>query len=362
MNKFSVKEVFIIHGGNSGLTEKLIYQNQSKVEAENIPVFSSATEQAFHLPKVSKNVNINNKPIKTFSADKSYIIVARNGKAGLMNVITGIDFTINDHAYIFELKRAFIGKVDLYYFIKRYQNDFLEFVSSKGGNGTFSKEIAENYEVEIPDMKIQNVVSREQKRLLSLRDSLCQIQIQLQNNNNYFIESGKSHLIGELFHHFQGHQLTDKYIYDNPGDYPVYTGADNEIKGFMNSPLFEDETRLPCLIYQTKGNNEYKSKVVRKLFNANNTAVLYVKKSMKHLVNIDYIQLIISNNMKLSISSQEGVSYIDTKILNTEIFLPKLEEQDRIVNQANKVRLLQEEIEKALDEINKRINENIVIM
>ena len=119
---------------------------------------------------------------------------------------------------------------------------------------------------------------------------------------------GRSYLLRDLFLHFQGHQLTDKEIYDDVGKYPVLSGADNEPKGFMNRPLFRDESILPCLIYQTKGNNEFKSKVVRNLFNANNTAVLYVKKSKKDMVNIDYVQLVIAHNMQLAISSQEGVS------------------------------------------------------
>ena len=51
----------------------------------------------------------------------------------------------------------------------------------------------------------------------------------------------KTYLIKDLFLHFQGHQLTDKYIYNNEGIYPVYSGSSNKIKGYINEALFYKE-------------------------------------------------------------------------------------------------------------------------
>jgi len=360
MNKFLIKEIFKIYGGVSGLTERIIYENQAEEEEDNISVFSSATEKTFFLPKIDRNAIIETSPIKFFSKEKKYIIVARNGKAGLMNIIENIDFTINDHAYIFEIKKNFIGKIDLKYFILKYQKTFLDFVTSKDSNGTFSKEIAENYEVELPSIAIQNEILEEKKALENIKAKLENIINLLDEKNKVFME-GKSFLLGDLFLHFQGHQLTDKEIYDNVGSYPVLSGADNEPKGFINTPLFKDKKKLPCLIYQTKGNNEFKSKVVNGLFNANNTAVLYIKKSKKNIVNIDYIQLVIAHNMKLSISGQEGVSYIDTKILNTEIFLPSIEEQNRIVKKTSELAKIKDTLHKKIDSIDTQLTKQIIL-
>lgn len=362
MQTYPLKEIFNIYGGNSGLIEKVIYVSQSKREKNNIPVFSSATEEAFLLPKVDKNLEIKDKKIKSFSTDKSYIIVTRNGKAGLMKVLHNIEFTINDHAYILETKKSFKDKVNLDYFVKRYQSDFLNLVTSKDSNGTFSKELAEHYEIELPDIDKQLEVVEADKKLKEMKTSLNELISRINKRGECIVKSGKPYLVRELFHHFQGHQLTDKYIYDNSGNFPVYSGSNNEPKGFINEPLFEDELKLPCLIYQTKGNNEFKSRVVRELFNANNTAVLRLKDSKRHLVNMDYIQLIISYNLKLSISSQEGVSYIDTKILNTEISLPDIEEQNEIVDQTRKIKILKNEINDMIEKIGARLNTPITIV
>jgi len=361
MNAFPIKEVFKIHGGNSGLTEKVIYENQANNPENNIPVFSSATEESFYLPKVDRNLKIKGRGIKLFSKDKKYIIVARNGKAGIMNIIENINFTINDHAYIFEAKRSFIDKVNLDYFIMKYQNDFKGFVSNKDSNGTFSKEIAENYEIAIPSLRDQEGYVQERKKLLDLKSNLKNIKTKIELRTSFNIQEGTPYLIRDLFLHFQGHQLTDKQIYNNIGIYPVFSGADNSTKGFIDKPLFEDKFKLPCLIYQTKGNNEFKSRVVWELFNANNTAVLFIKKSKKDIINIEYIQLIIACNMKLSISSQEGVSYIDTKILNTEIYLPPIKEQNIIVEQIKKIRHQEECIQGLITKLDKQLEKLISI-
>lgn len=214
-------------------------------------------------------------------------------------------------------------------------------------------------EVTVSELDASNVLL-----LNSTIDFLSSVTNNLQKDKSQITMSkqGKHYLIGELFHHFQGHQLTDKYIYDNPGDYPVYSGSSSIPKGFINRPLFDDVNKLPCLIYQTKGNNDFKSMVVNELFNANNTAVLTVKNSKKNVVNIEYIQLIIAHNMKLSISSQEGVSYIDTKILNTEIYLPDIEEQNKLVEQSKRIKALQEEISNMTNKIESQLNEKITLI
>ena len=265
MNKFLIKEIFKIYGGVSGLTERIIYENQAEKEEDSICVFSGATEEKYHLPKVNKNLILNNKPIKFFSNRHDYILIARKGKAGILKLIKGINFTINDDAYVMQLKKNFIKKVDLDYFSTKYQKTFFDFVSSRDSNGTFSKELAENYEVELPSITIQNEILEEKKALENIKAKLENIINLLDEKNKVFME-GKSFLLGDLFLHFQGHQLTDKEIYDNVGSYPVLSGADNEPKGFINTPLFKDKKKLPCLIYQTKGNNEFKSKVVNGLF------------------------------------------------------------------------------------------------
>lgn len=224
MNKYPLKEIFKIHGGNSVLTEKIIYENQAKDPKDNIAVYSSATEEAFSLPKVDKNLLINDKHIKTFSKDKSYIIIARNGKAGLMNIINGIDFTINDHAYVMELKKPFIDKINLEYFIFKYQLDFLGFVSSKDANGTFSKEIAQNYEIEIEPIEVQEELIYNYYKKQNILNKINGLILQLDQQIKKVVEFNsktKNFLISELFRVTSGKRIVQKEVYHNPGTLPI---------------------------------------------------------------------------------------------------------------------------------------------
>jgi len=221
--KHPLKEIFKIHGGMSGLTEKIIYENQAKNPEDNIPVFSSATDKSFLLPKVNKNLIINGKPIKTFSHNKNYIIITRNGKAGLMNIISGIDFTINDHAYVMELKKSFENKIDLEYFIFKYQSIFLNFVSSKNANGTFSKEIVENLEIEIDLEAQKEFISKYNKQKIlqnKINEMIEEIETQLKKIVNLNTKT-KKFLISELFYITTGKRITQKEVYNHPGNLPI---------------------------------------------------------------------------------------------------------------------------------------------
>jgi len=224
MNKFPIKEIFKIHGGNSVLTEKTIYENQAKDPKDNISVFSSATDEAFLLPKIDKNSSIKGKAIKSFSKDKKYIIITRNGKAGLMNIVSDIDFTINDHAYVMELKKPFKDKVNLDYFIIRYQRDFLDFVSSKDSNGTFSKEIAQNYEIELVSIEDQNSFmveyNKKQRIVNKINNSILDINKQIEKITEINSQT-KKFLISELFKVISGKRIVQREVYNNPGTLPI---------------------------------------------------------------------------------------------------------------------------------------------
>lgn len=194
-----------------------------------------------------------------------------------------------------------------------------KYVVAKEGNGKLEIVQMKNIPVVIPDLKEQEEIVKNfsnnqhiicilQKKLLSLNEQLKKLKTISQESIPY--------KLGELFSLFQGHQLTDKFIYDNIGLVPVISGSENKIKGFINDTLIHTEN-LPCIIYQTKGNKSFSSIVIRKPFNANNTAVLIPKENTKYLYNIDYIQMYLHKNMQEIVNSENGVSYIDTKITQT---------------------------------------------
>lgn len=256
-------------------------------------------------------------------------------------------------------KKAFIDKISLEWFCFVYQNKLYDFTVANGGQGKLGTEQIANIEIILPDIEIQESILEEKWKLEELKNNIIAIKNNLSIDKKEFTE-GKKYLVKDLFLHFQGHQLTDKYIYDNLGIYPVYSGSNSEVKGFINKPLFENEDNLPCIIYQTKGNNELKSKVITEPFNANNTAVLTMKKSKRNIININYINLVLSKNMNLSISSQEGVSYIDTKILNTEIYLPDINIQNEIVAKTEQINKISFKIDNLLNQIDTQLNKEIL--
>lgn len=109
------------------------------------------------------------------------------------------------------------------YFILKYQADFLDFVSNKDGNGTFSKEIAENYEIELIDVKEQNSFIKEYKKqnlMSKIKKSISTIDKQIEKIIKINHQT-KKFLICELFKVISGKRIVEKEVYSNPGELPI---------------------------------------------------------------------------------------------------------------------------------------------
>jgi len=152
-----IQNIFQVKGGNSGLTEEFIYNNQPNNEEEKIAILSSATLDVNMMGYISRNARIGRKILKIFEGP--CILVARNGYAGTMTYIESSEFTTNDHAYVLTPKKLWKGKIDLRWFVYQYQKLFYNLITSKSDNATFNKEYAEKQKVKIPDIKIQNLTS-----------------------------------------------------------------------------------------------------------------------------------------------------------------------------------------------------------
>lgn len=135
--------------------------------------------------------------------------------------------------------------------------------------------------------------------------------------------------VSDIFKHKQGHQITDEELYNSNGKIRVISGADARLKGYSES-TYVDEQDLPCFSYQTKGNNSLVIHIQTTIFDANNTAVLIPKVNWrKHLV-LDYVMPKLARNMAELKTSNDGVSYIDTRILETSIGLPLIKDTNQI--------------------------------
>lgn len=118
--------------------------------------------------------------------------------------------------------------------------------------------------------------------------------------------------VNEIFIINQGHQITDEEIYLSSGEIPIYT-AGNEIKGYGKNSLITSD-QLPCITYPTKGFSGIVT-VQKKLFDANNTAVLILKEQYKDCINLEYMALLLKNILMEYTTAGSGVSYLNKDIV-----------------------------------------------
>jgi len=156
-------KLFDIKGGNSGLTEEFIYNNQPINEEDAIIVYSSSTDEATNMGVVSRKAKIKDVNIKCFKGPA--IIIARNGQAGKIMFIEKGMFTINDHAYVLTVKPAYKKNVDLEWFADVAEKYTKNCVTSKDANGTFSKEVFLKEQIEVLDYLTQKRIIKKKKEL-----------------------------------------------------------------------------------------------------------------------------------------------------------------------------------------------------
>ena len=162
MRDVSVKDVLDYVGGNSGLTEKEIYQKVS-LEGEKYRVLSGSTFEETQLGKVPVFF-LNGRPIKIFRG-KQGILIVRKGKAGSSRFLEKDNYTLTDDAYILLLRDDCPYEVSLKWFAIQYSNIFYDY-SSSSDNGTWNMTgFFENARVDIPEIGEQRAIVSEYQQL-----------------------------------------------------------------------------------------------------------------------------------------------------------------------------------------------------
>ena len=179
--KATLKDCFIIKGGNSGLTEDFIYNNQPSTEDEQISILSSATKKTNLMGYISNKATPDNKKLKVFSDE--CILVARNGYAGTMTYMNGVEFTTNDHAYVLIPKKEWKNKINLRWFAYQYQELFYNLVTSKSDNATFNKQYAEKQIIAIPDKDFQDKIAIKLLKMDYLFNEFDKLNGQINNSS-----------------------------------------------------------------------------------------------------------------------------------------------------------------------------------
>ena len=162
-----LSNLFYCNGGNSGLTEEFIYNNQPENEEDKVEIITSATQESNLMGFVSKKSLLpGNKPLKIFSDDS--LIVTRNGYAGTMYYVSNKSFTTNDHAYVLTVKPKYINKINIEWFSHQYQNIFKNVITSKSDNATFNTEWLKKISIVFPEKEIQNQKIKTIRQLMDL--------------------------------------------------------------------------------------------------------------------------------------------------------------------------------------------------
>lgn len=193
-----VDSIFNCLNGNSGLTEEFIYSmllNKTK----EYEVLSSSTQEVTKLGKLHYCKEINGKPLKVFENNYG-LLVARNGKAGKMTLLSPNKYTITDHAYILSIKKSFIEKYKsigenmssfLKYFILKYQHDLYNY-SSKTDNATWNKTAFFNeFNIDAINKAEINQFAYAYDNLILIKSRLANIldKINKQINNHMIIDN-----------------------------------------------------------------------------------------------------------------------------------------------------------------------------
>ena len=151
MLRDKIKKYIKISGGNSGLTEEFIYNNQEFDKKNAIKVYSGATQKNNMMKSINPNVEINGKKIKVFTNEG--ILIARKGKAGALTYINDAQYTLNDDAYIMQVKDEYKNNISIKYLMFALKKEIDSCITSNnGGNRTFNKTLFEETVVEFPDI------------------------------------------------------------------------------------------------------------------------------------------------------------------------------------------------------------------
>ncbi len=165
-------------GGNSGLTEKEIYQ-KSLIDGQKYTILSGSTSEDTRLGKIAM-CGINGRPLKIFN-DKDGILVVRKGKAGATAFLKQGDYTVTDDAYILFLKDDCIYQISLKWLMIQYHETFLEYASSSD-NGTWNMTgFFKNVTVDIPSFNEQMEVVNKYEELEDTENKLNSIKLKIDN-------------------------------------------------------------------------------------------------------------------------------------------------------------------------------------
>lgn len=158
-----------IHGGglfnilekNSGITEKFIYYNYNPT-VDQIPIFNGSENIFGFVPK--KSLIDDKKPLKISIGFP--IIIVRKGNAGHIFYQNQFNESIiAEDAIAIEFKKEYKDKIDIYWFIREYKQNFRNAATGKFSSATFSNTSLKKMKFKIPSKSFQSECSELYKKV-----------------------------------------------------------------------------------------------------------------------------------------------------------------------------------------------------
>lgn len=350
-----MREYFNVYGGNSGLTESIIYWNPPKNKKRTIVVYSGATLGTTLMGNVDSATMINGKPIKIFTAPA--IVIVRKGLAGKTKYIAAGKFTINDDAYVIKVKDKYIEEIDVEWFEKNIHRYIEACITSRGTNGTFSKEQFLDTDFTYPSMIEQKEIVDIYKSIDDLNCKVSALCERIKKLNGYVIEGVTDFQkeAGKLFDIKGGNSgLTEEFIYNNQpineeDAIVVYSSSTDEATNMgvisKNSKLKGENIKCfkgPAAIIARNGQAGKVMFIEKGMFTINDHAyVLTVKPAYKKTIALEWFVDVAEKHTKNCVTSKDANGTFSKEVfLKEEIDVPEYLIQKKIVKKKKGLKLV----------------------
>lgn len=354
-----ISDIFDVNGGNSGLTEEIIYFNKPTSLDTQVMVYSGSIKKENAMGSIDRNAKINNKPIKCFNGPG--IVIVRKGNAGKMTYFSGV-ITINDDAYVITVKEKYKEKINLKWFSYIDDKIINDCVSSKEGNSTFSKDLFLQQEITLPPIEEQNLLVENYEKLEKYKCYILKYISEIQNIYSSLVETdGISYKISDIFNILRGDVISEEEIYNNfcIEGIPVYSSqtVNNGCIGTVSNNYYESSDKQGeknTLTWTTDGANA--GTVFFREENYLYTNVcgkLSLKPDFdKRKINLKYVQIILNHLTKREITAMNSnPKLMSNQMEKIEIKLPSMKKQELVVTQYEKIKSMMSALTSALSKI-----------
>lgn len=388
-----LKKFIKFNSGNSGLTNHFIYRNLPKNSKNSVIVFSPSKEKDKVMGYVDEEAQIKNKNIKVYNGET--ILLVRKGSAGTMHYFNNCKYTINEDAYVLEVRKEYKDKINLQWFSFHFQKLFYNLSTSRGGNGTFSKTYAEKQVIEIPDLEIQEKELATFVKLESHIKSLTLVDNSIDTLLRKIIslekEEVQEYIIKDIFYLDTGKRVLQRELYENididedndENIIPIFSsGIELEgLFGYASKIWLESDRFLrkekannswevwkneigesfiidePCITWNTDGNAGSLFYRDYKFFPTDHCGVLIPKEEYKGKINLEFFKY--SQQYSFKQTTERGNLHKE-KMATQTFELPNKDIQDDICDKLNKLTNIQTEINKLKKSIYELMAKNIL--